>query len=888
MILCFLITKMSSRLSTKPSRKDRPRSSDKLKANKRRDGTPEKPVTPNLSQSQMEEEVIPPSKQKIDGEDIQALAISMDELAKIRAPRPPSAGKRALSASKRVTVRKMKPQWELDKPKMKHMLIAKPAPPDATIKQEDYSGCVGPRFDGIGNILPHSILGSVEDFKKEAIHVGHLPASQLNEIDTRPKTPSVKYEKKSKDVHPKPREATMDENNALRNWQLKMIERKKQQGFISKLLQKPVESLVMNQSEDFRKTQEERYLIDRAIPAMDYGKGYRVGSEFWKQQERIGDDLAGVHMTLSQTERGYPPPVEHISHPETIKKEMGTEWKPPSTPTNYPWHLSQYLKERRDQIQHVMNDLDPYKSDTCQLEVIGTSVTDLQDAAIAAKERQEKEELQAMEESAALAKAQEEKLKEKDQKTPAEIITGPSLQFNRFAARWTGDSHSLKGSVAHGARVTFEAYSGERTTSFLQLVNDGTTTVYYDWKKIAKVNPFEGCATPKVQRFYFNTSSGVLLPGESLKFPFVFKSPNAGIFSETWQLDTRPTLCGGASLQVTLRGVALQEDKNKRQRNEIEQELFRKQAEMSIRRILDDVVDGVRTPERARSPIDAYITDEERFERHNPGMHYSNEVVSRLHQLYKEQFPEEERDDKKWDLSVSEMKQEFLALEDEELREDLLARMNSSVTSLFFPPFTPLQHEMYKVGYQMMMETVDNIVSQGSVLRDHMGMPDKDVQMPDTEQILTANETLRGGSAIRKRERKKRKEHKDDEDDGKKSKKDKKDGGKKGKKEKEDKEKDRPKSKQGKTSRTRQVASPTPSTRERRTKTPTGDQRKVVTPLAQRPKISATGDPELDQKYHNKMYLQTYALLYEMVDKMTQLFEDIREKEGNRALAQML
>ena len=89
-------------------------------------------------------------------------------------------------------------------------------------------------------------------------------------------------------------------------------------------------------------------------------------------------------------------------------------------------------------------------------------------------------------------------------------------------------------------------------------------------QKIAKVNPFEGCATPKVQRFYFNTSSGVLLPGESLKFPFVFKSPNAGIFSETWQLDTRPTLCGGASLQVTLRGVALQEDKNKRQRNEIE------------------------------------------------------------------------------------------------------------------------------------------------------------------------------------------------------------------------------------------------------------------------------------------------------------------------------
>ena len=89
-------------------------------------------------------------------------------------------------------------------------------------------------------------------------------------------------------------------------------------------------------------------------------------------------------------------------------------------------------------------------------------------------------------------------------------------------------------------------------------------------QKIPKQNPFEGCSTPRIQRFYFNTSSGVLLPGESLRFPFVFKSPNAGIFSETWQLDTRPVVCGGGALQITLRGVALQEDKNLKQRKEIE------------------------------------------------------------------------------------------------------------------------------------------------------------------------------------------------------------------------------------------------------------------------------------------------------------------------------
>ena len=55
-----------------------------------------------------------------------------------------------------------------------------------------------------------------------------------------------------------------------------------------------------------------------------------------------------------------------------------------------------------------------------------------------------------------------------------------------------------------------------------------------------------------------------------MKFPFVFKSPNAGVFSEQWHFETKPVLCGGASLLVTLRGVALQKDKFKNQRTEIE------------------------------------------------------------------------------------------------------------------------------------------------------------------------------------------------------------------------------------------------------------------------------------------------------------------------------
>ena len=67
-------------------------------------------------------------------------------------------------------------------------------------------------------------------------------------------------------------------------------------------------------------------------------------------------------------------------------------------------------------------------------------------------------------------------------------IVGPSLQFNGYPARWTGDSTSHKGQVACSSRVTFQAFAGVRTTSHLELVNNGTTTIYYDWK-VGDFNP---------------------------------------------------------------------------------------------------------------------------------------------------------------------------------------------------------------------------------------------------------------------------------------------------------------------------------------------------------------------------------------------------------------
>jgi hypothetical protein len=136
------------------------------------------------------------------------------------------------------------------------------------------------------------------------------------------------------------------------------------------------------------------------------------------------------------------------------------------------------------------------------------------------------------------------------------------------------------------------------------------------------------------------------MPGDLLKLNFVFKSDKGGVYTEKWEFLTRPKLLSGASLILTLRGIAVQEDKYRKIRAGIEvsiqpvtlffvalniriglffpwlkQNLLNKQSELIAVEMLDLILAGVRTPERSPTPEDAYITDEEVFSRLNPTVH---------------------------------------------------------------------------------------------------------------------------------------------------------------------------------------------------------------------------------------------------------------------------
>ena len=68
-------------------------------------------------------------------------------------------------------------------------------------------------------------------------------------------------------------------------------------------------------------------------------------------------------ITLNQTEKGFVPPIEHIGYATHIKEEMGTEWKETHRMSNihYPWRKSGYFQDRKRQLQHVIDELDPHQ-----------------------------------------------------------------------------------------------------------------------------------------------------------------------------------------------------------------------------------------------------------------------------------------------------------------------------------------------------------------------------------------------------------------------------------------------------------------------------------------------------------------------------------------------
>ncbi|XP_031209183.1 MYCBP-associated protein isoform X2 [Mastomys coucha] len=746
----------------------------KLLETKKRAKAAEQPTPP------IQEEPEPVSN-VLQGDDILALAIKKEDLKKQHATQFGETGEKPVVTQKFI-IRKLKPK---DSSKRVYHLVAHPANPDATTKPLDYSG---PRdsFLNTGQILPHQILGSLQDFKRIAVARGNTQLAKLIHIQPCLMTLiSAKEEPKPKPPkeEKRPPWAPPPQHNFLKNWRRHIALRKKQQEALSEHLKKPANELLMHTGESYRKIQEEREVIDRALPTQHDGK---ATSWFWSPLEYLGDEMTGLLMTKKKTQRGLVEPITHIRKPFSIQVETGLPaQKDPWY--RYTWDRSLFLIYRRKELRSIMAELDFSQQDIDGLEVVGhgkpfSSVT------VEEHLPPEKSQKSSSEDTAFL-----DSLTNLSDMVPMPIL-GPSLLFCGKPACWIrGSNAEDKRNVGIGVRLTFETLEGEKTSSELTVVNNGTVAIWYDWRRRPQQDSFQDLKQSRTQRFYFNNREGVILPGKTKHFTFFFKSLNAGIFRESWEFGTHPTLLGGAVLQVTLRAISLTQDIFMDERKLLESKLAAHEAITIAQSVLQELLRGISTPERTPSPVDAYLTEEDLFHYRNPRLHYQHQVVQNLHQLWHQyteaKAAEEEAlkplqetntlrdprdsslsqktglgiksvpqksimekllveegqdrentrspwDQERWNLCLEDFRQAVMTFPEELQREDALIQLNKAAMELCQEQ-KPLQSDLlHQMCLQLWRDVIDSLVSHSLWLRNLLGLPEKEtvyLDLPDEQ-----------------------------------------------------------------------------------------------------------------------------------------------------------
>nr|XP_055060048.1 MYCBP-associated protein isoform X1 [Misgurnus anguillicaudatus]XP_055060049.1 MYCBP-associated protein isoform X1 [Misgurnus anguillicaudatus] len=656
--------------------------------------------------------------------DIQNLSITAQDLERLRVPKPPTDSGKPKSMT-RVYVRKTRPPDEVSR--KVRVTVARPLPQDVSPRPFDCTGPGGPRFDTQGMVLPHSILGSLEDFKREMELRGDTEL--LQKIQNQQKLATHPVERERNDDQSK---IESQQSHALQHWYRHMAERRRQQDFISRLLQKPVGYLLMNQSSRFRQIQEQRDLINR-------GNGRHAGSEFWNIPQHFGDELSGITATLTETERGKPPPLTRIGHPHATRLESGNFL---CDDVNSSWDRSLYLQQRRLELRDAQRDISFSPPDIDGLEVVGSGLpftsTSVGSSSLLDEEEKEEE---------GSPKDQKENIDPlalyDDVIMDVELV--PALRFCGELARWTGTKSSHQEQRGVTARLMFETVTGESVSNDLELKNEGSTAIYYSWEKVTQPQTH-------TQHFYFNNTEAVILPGSTKHITVIFKSASAGIMTEVWQLNTHPVLMGGASLQVTFRGVALDKDGTAYQRAALERKLQQKEAIWLCRWIMKDVVSGICTPDRPSSPDDLYITEEEQFYTQNPNLQYHREPVEALQRLWEQV----NRSGQAWDLSLNTFRQMALSLPetDEQTdgpsKETCLSQYNLLLRQLQRPQIYTSPSRLHNISLQLWRELVDGLVSESVRLRDTLGLPENNVwsDIHTFEQMKNEEAELKRGGGV--------------------------------------------------------------------------------------------------------------------------------------------
>ena len=116
--------------------------------------------------------------------------------------------------------------------------------------------------------------------------------------------------------------------------------------------------------------------------------------------------------------------------------------------------------------------------------------------------------------------------------------------------------------------LAIECLVGRVGRGSVAVTNEGTTALYFQWSSVKREGLPHAAGGAGGKKFFLSDQVNSILPGQTRDVAFSFKSFEAGVFEEVWEVTTRPQLPEGA-LRVIVRGTCVVEDTHSLQRESL-------------------------------------------------------------------------------------------------------------------------------------------------------------------------------------------------------------------------------------------------------------------------------------------------------------------------------
>ncbi|KAI8802144.1 MYCBP-associated protein family-domain-containing protein [Cladochytrium replicatum] len=591
----------------------------------------------------------------------------------------------------------------------------------------------GPRCALDGRIIDHTILGDVDEYTEmERNCVTASPAHATTDIQ-----PMDHHSEIAKTAHQDVRglsqENSMPENNdqqlhifqkyrelrqqhALLNWKRHTINWQITEEILSRRTNKATDNLLMSKLGEFRHNVEEQNLIEEAQALLE-----SKNVQFWKENIWLGSDLLGLTHSLP------------LSGPREIERIHSKKPSGPPACTH-----CQYRERRSKELRHIVAMLDPHfmHNNGQYMEVEGASLSRVKTFQQNTLEYKDQYNSNTNEKISCNAEMEQEyKPIQENQQTLVSDPLKPDVNV-----------------VFSTKQLSFAVLLNQVSGAVFTVYNFGKRAFHFQWKLKKKNNPLKvKNQEANVRRFYFYPKQGVILPGCAFDFSVVFKSTNAGIYSETWKLDSSLDFQQETESTITLKGIALTEDEHHKTRNQFEKNLHHRVAQRLAGQIIDSILKDLTADSDTLKLRDNVCESKMvNFMKSIKDINviFASNAFGALNELAKQTLDcvtrSADNSYLEWNGSIYCLQEMIMNVQDLKKKSSILEQFNVVLASISTSSENTHIKKKYDICYDAISHLLDKVVEFSDLVRQQLKLPVKVGNIPKSlsETNLLADKTL--------------------------------------------------------------------------------------------------------------------------------------------------